>query len=415
MKTCQDSKGIALVVVIIIMVIFLSITGASLLLSGLNLKSASNYKSGTAGLNTADAGMHHALAVIPAGTNFSYGSGATVVPVTPFVTASSGFSYTVSATNDPPTSPSTSRAILTSTATGPNGSKRVVQAYIGRSIASWAPPGAVYIPAGSGSDANFNTAGTFFITGNDTNYSADVNLDGRADSTSAGPRTAIYGAATSNSSINAQFVNSLTSTEKTKVQGKDYNASTSPATPSVFTSAVSINVTDLVNSFKSEPGAVQYLSGLSRSATDCPTPRPNPPLSTCVFGTDAAPQITYIKQDSGTMRFDTGSTVTGSGVLIIEGKANLFGNFEFHGIVISLAQGLRGREGDDSELKFKLKDDARIFGALLLGPTGDQLKFDIKDRAAIYYSSQAINPVQTNWGSVLPQSAKLIAWHEVMQ
>ena len=44
-----------------------------------------------------------------------------------------------------------------------------------------------------------------------------------------------------------------------------------------------------------------------------------------------------------------------------------------------------------------------------------QLKFDIKDRAAIYYSSQAINPVQTNWGSVLPQSAKLIAWHEVMQ
>ena len=115
------------------------------------------------------------------------------------------------------------------------------------------------------------------------------------------------------------------------------------------------------------------------------------------------------------MRFDTGSTVTGSGVLIIEGKANLFGNFEFHGIVISLAQGLRGREGDDSELKFKLKDDARIFGALLLGPTGDQLKFDIKDRAAIYYSSQAINPVQTNWGSVLPQSAKLIAWQEVMQ
>ncbi len=398
--------------VIMMMVILLSITGASLLFSGLNLKIASNLKTTSAAIHIADAGIQHALVLIPSGTTFPYTTETTLLNSYSF---GYGYTYTVTAINDAASNGGNSRVILVAVASGANGSARKIKAYIGRSTAPWVPPGAVYIPAGSGSDANFNTTGTFFITGNDTNYSADVNLDGRADSTSAGSHTAVYGVATTNSSINTQFVNSLTSTEKTKVQGKDYNASTSPVTPSVFTSAVSLNVTDLVSSFKNQLGAVQYLSGLSRSAIDCPTPRPNPPLSTCVFGTDAAPQITYIKQDTGTTRFDTGSTVTGSGVLIIEGKANLFGNFEFHGIVISLAQGARGHEGDDSELKFKLKDDARIFGALLLGPAGDQLKFDIKDRAAISYSSQAINPVQTYWGSVLPQPSKLIAWNEVMQ
>ena len=99
----------------------------------------------------------------------------------------------------------------------------------------------------------------------------------------------------------------------------------------------------------------------------------------------------------------------------MDGKANLFGNFEFHGIVISLAQGPRGDESTEDKLKLKLKNNARIFGAVLLGPTGDDLKFDIKDTASIYYSSQAISLVNTTWGSVLPQPAKLLAWNEVMQ
>ena len=152
------------------------------------------------------------------------------------------------------------------------------------------------------------------------------------------------------------------------------------------------------------------------TTTNCPTPRPATPPAGCVFGTDAAPQITYIKADTGTIKFDPDTTVTGSGVLILDGKANVFGNFEFHGIVISLAAGPRGDESTEDKLKLKLKNNARIFGTLLLGPTGDDLKFDLKDTSAIYYSSQALNLVQTLWGSCcLPQPAKLIAWHEVMQ
>lgn len=411
-----NNQGIAMVVVIAMMVILLSITGAALLLSGLNLKTASNFKTGGGAIHAADAGVQHAVAVIPGGTTFSYSTDAnnptTVISTTSFM---GGYSYTVTAINDSASPGGNTRAILTSAGTGPNSSQRKVKAYIGRSTTSWVPPGAVYIPGGSSSDADFNTSGTFLITGNDTSYSGDGNNDGRADSTSAGPKSPVYGVAPLYDSMVAEFINSLSSSEKSRVQGLGYNASTSPVTPSVFKSSTSFSVTDLAANFKNQVGAVQYLSGLSRTSSDCPTPPPVSMSSNCVFGTDAAPQITYIKADTGTIKFDTNSTVVGSGVLILEGKANVFGNFEFHGIVISLATGPRGDESTEDKLKLKLKNNARIFGSVLLGPTGDDLKFDIKDTASIYYSSQALDLVKTYWGSLLPQPAKLTAWHEVMQ
>ena len=432
MKTMlKNNQGIAMVVVIVMMVILLSITGASLLLSGLNLKTASNLRTGGGAIHVADAGVQHALGVIPSGTIFNLfltgsfmGTGfscGTPCDGTnkPTLTGSlSGYTYTVVAENDSDgggaTNDTNQIITLTSTATGSNNSQRKVKAYIGRSGSSWAPPGAIYVPGGSSSDADFNTSGTFFISGNDTSY-ADSNNDGRADSTSAGPNTPIYGVGALYDSMVSEFVSSLSSSERTRVQGLGYNSSTSPITPSVFRSTSSLSVTDLATNFKNQAGAVQYLSGLSRNSTTCPTPPSDPISSSCVFGTDAAPQITYIKAETGNIRFDTNSTVVGSGVLILDGKANLFGNFEFHGIVISLAQGPRGDESTEDKLKLKLKNNARIFGTLLLGPTGDDLKFDLKDTSAIYYSSQAISLVNTTWGSVLPQPAKLIAWNEVMQ
>lgn len=408
----KSDRGVALVVVLAVMLILLSITGGALLLSGLNAKTASNVKTGGGAIHAADAGVHHALTVIPSGTTFSYTSATTLLNSYSF---GNGYSYTVTATNDSASTGGNTRTILISSATGPNSSNRKVKAYVGRSNTSWTPPGTVYIPGGSTSDADFNTSGTFFITGTDTGYSADGNNDGRADSTSAGPNPAIYGVAPLYDSMVTEFINSLSSTERSKVQGLGYDATTSPITPSVFKTTTSFSVTDLATNFKNQPGAVQYLSGLSRNSTDCPTPPPVPMSASCVFGTDAAPQITYIKAETGNIKFDSNSTVVGSGVLILDGKANLFGNFEFHGIVISLAAGPRGDESTEDKLKLKLKNNARIFGTLLLGPTGDDLKFDLKDTSAIYYSSQALNLVQTLWGSLLPQPAKLLAWHEVMQ
>jgi len=420
----KSNQGIAMVVVIAMMVILLSITGASLLLSGLNLKTASNLRTGGGAIHAADAAIQHALSTIAAGTTFSYSidvnNPTCIIPSSSCTTTnyvfSGGYSYTVTATNDAASTGGNTRAILISSATGPNSSNRKVRAYIGRSNTSWAPPGAVYIPGGSSSDADFNTGGSAFrIDGNDTNYSLDSNSDGRADTISSGPKSPVYGVAALYDSMVTEFINSLSSTEKTQVQGKDYNGATSPATPSVFKTTNSFSVTDLANSFKAQ-GYVQP-PGISWTSAACPTPPPVPMSASCVLGNDANPQITYISGATGTIKFDTNSTVVGSGVLILDGKANLFGNFEFHGIVISLAAGPRGDESTEDKLKLKLKDNARIFGAVLLGPTGDDLKFDIKGNAAIRYSSQAINLIQNNpfWTSLLPQPPRLFAWHEVMQ
>jgi len=62
-----------------------------------------------------------------------------------------------------------------------------------------------------------------------------------------------------------------------------------------------------------------------------------------------------------------------------------------------------------------MQGNARLYGALLLGRSNQNLRFKIKNTAAVRYSSQALNLVQTLWGSLLPQPPKLIAWNEVMQ
>src|SRR5213593_5091149 len=69
-RTVGNNKGILGIVVLMVMAIFLCITAASLSLSQLSLKASANLKGGTAALQAADAGIHHALAKIPAGGDF---------------------------------------------------------------------------------------------------------------------------------------------------------------------------------------------------------------------------------------------------------------------------------------------------------------------------------------------------------
>src|SRR5574341_1046212 len=234
MAQFKNNRGIALAIVIMIMAVLLSITGASLLFSSLNIKTASNLKAGAGAIHAADAGIQHALALIPDGANFTYGSGATLVPLRPFPTSMSGYSYVVTAKNNPSSSASTSTATLTSVATGPNGSKRVVEAYIGRSTGSWAPPGTIYLPGQPANvEATFN-GNSFLISGNDTNPGQAVG------SGSAGP---IVGIATTDSNTTTGITGpsgSLGSNQYSQVTGQGGN-------PSVVTLSSSLDVNQLAN------------------------------------------------------------------------------------------------------------------------------------------------------------------------
>ena len=134
--------------------------------------------------------------------------------------------------------------------------------------------------------------------------------------------------------------------------------------------------------------------------------------SPCVYGTDASPQITYIREGSDHIHLD--GYVTGSGVLVIEGKAHLYGNFEFHGPVIGVKEGLTGGAdpGTVNADYFSLTDNAKIFGAVLLGPTNGTQGFQMKDNSKIYYSKDAMDIAQNLCGSCLPQPPKVFSWFD---
>src|SRR5206468_1946217 len=155
----RNERGLTLAIVLMMMVVLLSITGAGLLFSSLNLKASANLKGGTVALQASDAGIQHALAAIPAGGDFDSlltggVSGFPCYPASPCNGSSNkptltgsinAYSYTVVVENDTTVSGETATGdvnktvILTSTATGSGGSNRKVKAYIGRF--PWIPPG----------------------------------------------------------------------------------------------------------------------------------------------------------------------------------------------------------------------------------------------------------------------------------
>ncbi len=143
----HNERGLSLAIVLMMMVVLLSITGAGLLFSNLNLKASANLKGGTVALQAADAGIQHALAAIPAGGDFDSfwtGTGLTNFPCKdssgttgtcngttykPTLTGSiNGYSYTVVVENDTTvvnetaTNDINKTVIFTSTATSPSGS-----------------------------------------------------------------------------------------------------------------------------------------------------------------------------------------------------------------------------------------------------------------------------------------------------
>src|ERR1043166_7170186 len=152
-----NNRGITLVVVLVIMLVLLTLTGASLLMSGITSRTTSNLKTGTTAVQTADAGIRHALALIPAANDFDSlltGSvtGFPCAPSSPCngttnkptLTGTLGsYTYTVVAENNTTVAGETATndtdkiVILTSTATGPDGATIEIQAYIQLSGASW--------------------------------------------------------------------------------------------------------------------------------------------------------------------------------------------------------------------------------------------------------------------------------------
>ncbi len=406
MKILKSSEGIALFVAILVMTIVMLFLGASLFLSRVDTKITSNFKLGTQALEVADAGLQHGLTLLQRGTDFDGDLNCGTPPcnllsATPFP-AGSDFTYTVTVENDSPdinnggspTNDTDSLVVLVSTANGPNGVKRQVQAYVNRSLVSFTPPGALYLPASSAT-VDFGGSTGFFITGDDTDY----------DGATAGPQPPITGVAPIYSGVLTTFLFALGPTGFNLVQGAGY--STDPLTPSVFTTSDVLDVNQIAVNFFNHASAIKYLDGVSTTRGMCPDPTPDPPPSACVFGTDSSPQITYIRENGTQIHF--GGNVTGSGILVTEGSVLIRDNFDFHGLIIKVDVGLTGGSSG-AGIGFTIQEDAKIFGSLLMGPTNGSQVFNMYGNAKIYYNSSALTMGNSLCGTCFPQAPRISVW-----
>jgi len=355
----KNSQGMALVVIIFVGAILLTLTGASLLFSSLDLKATSAMKDGTIAFQVADTGIHHALALIPSGDTFPYSSTTEVVPSTvhPSIT---GFSYSVTAIN---TNGGT-QAILTSTAQGPNGARKVVVAYVSRGNFGL---GATSLPGSTASATETTFAGTSFsINGN--------------DNCSAAP--AVPGIVVTDPALATELTNETTSDGGLASNQKDL-VTGAGGTPSVVTiQPLSQTVTQIGDAYT----ALSHtdLAGGHYSGNDD-------------WGTSSSPRITRITGNA-----DIQGTIEGYGVLIVDGTLGVQGNFTFHGLVIA-----RGT------VQVQITGNAGIYGSLMLGAsTVDDTAYDldVRGNAHIRYDSCAL--AAANGWVPLPKAAKLVAWQE---
>ena len=415
MKILKSSQGgLALFVVIFVMAFFLVIVTAGLFFSGLELKKTANFKLAVQALEVADAGLQHALANIekPFGWDFNNqltgGSPAgTVISPTEFPLGSgSGFTYTVTAQNDPPdtvspgspTNDTNNIIILTSKANGPNGTEKVVQAYVRRSLVSASFPSALYINGTSASPAVgsyfFSNTGSIRIIGNDTNANDLLN----ASDDTAGAKPSLWGIATTNSTVtNAlrfEYLNLYPGVGLHDILGVGTE-------PSIGTTTDLTDVDKMAQAVFNNSNAVKYLNGLQYDATSCPSSSP------CQLGTSANPQITYIKQTLPTDVVSLKGDVRGYGALVLEGAATIGGNFRFYGVVL--------HKRSAAAHTFLATDTAWVYGGVLLGSYEEtvgvkKVRFTINGNARIFYSSQAISSVNNLCGSCLPQPSRVFAW-----
>jgi hypothetical protein len=371
-KILKDDHGISLIVVVMIMVLLLTMTGASLLFTSIHARSAANLRLGTTALHAADAGIRHAVAVIPKGLVFNYPAEGGSAPTIASGSIGGGYSYTVTAMNDPTSPGGNTRAILTSTGRGPGNTRKVVIAYVARGD-TVEGDGTVFIP-GRADTVETNFSGTsFLITGNDTNY------DG-----TPGPATPKPGIVVTDPALQAEITNDTTS-DGGLANNQMGNVTGAGGSPSVATvTPPELTPTQIADAFLQHPHTT--LAGGTYAGQNE------------IWGTDLAPRITRV---TGDLRI-TGN-MTGSGVLIVDGTLDISGTVNFHGLIIA-----RG------PVQVDITGTVGIFGGIMLaeGAADRGYEFQVRGNARVYYSSQAYAMIRSRWSNAWPKPATIISWQE---
>ena len=380
-RAIANERGIALAICLFVLAALSGMTVAALSMSRSDIVTARNYRSASQGLATAEAGLAHAIQIINQVGVISlhadvvnvWAGGAAPFAANPNpMQQKASYAYAVTIAADPYHPADVNRALMTARGTGSDNSLRSVKAFVIKSDIPNAPPGAIYLATDNNTNATFN-GNNFGINGNDVNYTNGL----------AGTAPAVPGLTTRTETNAQEARNSLNNQQKSNVQGLGYIPG-SPATPSV--SAVNgpsgAQINQLITDLLARPHVTLGDSHINGNNA---------------YGTEAAPQITYLN-NSGGVTFGNG-TVTGYGILIVENSLTLNGNLDFKGLVI-----VRGTTNVT-----EVTGSATVWGSIW---TTD-FNLTVGGHADIQYSSQALAVANQAGGpGALPAPVKIYSWRD---
>lgn len=230
--------------------------------------------------------------------------------------------------------------LVTSMAVTPQGSRRIGQ-YEVAAFSITPPPSALALDGPAAVFSPAPSSANYFANGNNSGASAFTGPGGPAACTATGPAQV-----PAVSVGDQQGVNNLIGPSGTIPTNRQANYTGTGGAPSVVNSG-STGSNQLSGTW-STPSTLNALAASIGNGADVTytcgiaTGGGSPCNGSGPYGTDAAPQITYVNGD-----FNFGSN-TGSGVLVVTGALNITGQSNFNGLILVIGQGVLNESGGGS-------------------------------------------------------------------
>ena len=371
----QSQRGITLVIVIFALATFMMVAASGLIVASAGSKATRNYRGATQVHFVAESAVSEAVQLMngPGVIHFEndivdhWGTLWGTLPLG--FPSGSGYSYVAAVT---PGADPQNQGRLTATADGPEGARNIVVALLLRSNVPSTAPGAIYLATDAPTNANFN-GNAWALDGNDRNYSGGP-----------GPGAPVPGLSTRTDANTQEAIDSLNAAQLDNVTGLGYSAGP-PLVPSVMTSPAAPTTAMLT----------QMIEDILAISGALPQPS-NELVGNLVFGTTAAPKVTYFDGDTV---IKAAGTVDGAGIMIVKGDLTIKGDLDFKGLILVLGQ--TAVTGDT-----EVTGNATLYGSLW---TND-INLVVGGSAVIQYSTQALalaNMVVP--GNILPSPMRVTA------
>lgn len=389
-----NQHGYTLFSTFLLLLIPLSMATASLIYTATDLEATGQYRRSVKAFSAAESGILHALGTVNArlvhhfkrDIQEQWSTSETLLGSDPHaMTSDSGSGYRVNVEANPTDPRNFGRIIASGWGPLDSGRQIAVSVRKGNTVES---PGALYMAADVPVTTSFS-GNMFSIDGNDH----------RPDGTLVTGGAVKPGIATRSDGVTETVVGSLNHSQLDNVRGIEYDATTSPISPSVKTAGGP--------SFSDINQIVQNIF------TDNPTCPPGVAAPTCVvristpsvngsllsIGTESSPAIIHL---TNTGRTSINGNWSGYGILIVEGPLDINGVANFYGWIVA-------KSGFDS----RMNGNATIRGAVWTGTTNQ----NVGGSLIIDYCSSCLQLADRAGMNILggniPRAMEVVLWEEL--